>query len=125
MPRPRGTGKGPTITTTIRLDADTHHFYKTKANEYGMPFGEYLRNTLVQGVIAENVSEIEARLRSLIDESRQSAAGGGGSGIPDEIALAIFTCEAMLTAIVEARDTQALYEAQERAKVKLKRLRGG
>ena len=45
--------------------------------------------------------------------------------IPDELLLSVFTAENMLAAIVEAKDVQQLYEAQNKAKAKLKRLKGG
>lgn len=125
MPRAKGTGKGATERFNIRLDEDTARFYRTKANEHGISISEYLRQTLVQGVIAENVHEIEQRLRRLIDEFRAGGHGGGPAVIPDELLLSMFTSEAMLAAIVEARDVQKLYEAQDKAKAKLSRMKGG
>lgn len=125
MPRQPGTGKGETERFNIRLDKDTARFYRTKANEHGVSMSDYLRNTLVQGVIAENVHEIEDRLRALIAQIKAGGSGSADATMSDEVLLAIFTSEAMLTAIVEARDTQALYDAQDKAKARLKRLRGG
>lgn len=125
MPRQKGTSKGPTKPITLRLDDDTETFYKRKANEHGISLAEYLRQTLVQGVIAENVQDIEQRLRRLLDEIRTGGQGGGKVEIPDELLLSVFTAENMLAAIVEAKDVQQLYEAQNRAKAKLKRLKGG
>ncbi len=125
MPRAKGTGKGPTERFNIRLDEDTARFYRTKANEHGISISEFLRQTLVQGVIAENVHEIEQRLRRLIDEIRASGQVGGNVAIPDEMLLSIFTSEAMLAAIVEARDVQKLYEAQDKAKARITRMKGG
>jgi len=124
MPRTKGTGKGPSERFNIRLDGGTAGFYRTKANEHGISISEYLRQTLVQGVIAENVQEIEQRLKRVVDEFRASWNAGGQVAIPDELLLSVFTAEAMLTAIVEAKDTQTLYEAQDKAKAKLKRMKG-
>lgn len=124
MPRAKGTGKGPSERFNIRLDGDTAGFYRTKANEHGISISEYLRQTLVQGVIAENVHEIEQRLKRVVDEIRASGNAGGQVAIPDELLLSVFTAEAMLAAIVEAKDTQSLYEAQDKAKAKLKRMKG-
>ena len=125
MPRAKGTGKGPTERFNIRLDEDTAGFYRTKANEHGISISEFLRQTLVQGVIAENVQDIEQRLRRLLDEIRAGGQGGGKVEIPDELWLSVFTAEYMLAAIVEAKDVQQLYEAQNKAKAKLKRIKGG
>lgn len=125
MPRAKGTGKGPTERFNIRLDGDTASFYRTKANEHGISISEYLRQTLVQGVIAENVQDIEQRLRRLLDEIRTGGQGGGKVDIPEELLLSVFTAEHMLAAIVEAKDVQQLYDAQDKAKAKLKRMKGG
>lgn len=125
MPRPKGTGKGPTDRFNIRLDEDTASFYRTKANEHGISISEYLRQMLVQGVIAENVNEIELRFRRVIDEIRVDGKPGGKEQITDDLLLSVFTSESMLASIVEARDVQKLYEAQDNAKAKLRRLKGG
>lgn len=76
-------------------------------------------------MIAENVQDIEQRLRRLLDEIRTGGQGGGKVEIPDDLLLSVFTAENMLAAIVEAKDVQQLYEAQNKAKAKLKRLKGG
>lgn len=125
MPRMKGTGKGPTERFNIRLDEDTAGFYRTKANEHGTSISEFLRQTLVRGVIAENVQDIEQRMRRLLDEIRAGGPVGGKTEIPEELLLSVFTAEYMLTAIIEARDVQQLYDAQNKAKAKLKRMKGG
>lgn len=128
MPRKAGTGKGATGRFNIRLDDDTASFFRTKANEHGLSASEYLRQTLVKGVIAENVAEIEQRLMGLIDGIQKKSAPppiSSGAAIPDHVILSIYTCEELLTAIVEARDPSQLYEAQDRAKARLKRDKGG
>ncbi len=119
MPRLKGTGKGPSERMNIRLDEETAGFYRSKANEHGISVSEFLRQMLVQGVIAENIQEIEERLRESVAEIRCAQSGA----IPEELLLSLFTSEALLTAIVEARDPQQLYEAQDRAKVRLQRYR--
>lgn len=124
MPRLKGTGKGPSERFNIRLDEDTARFYRTKANEHGISISEYLRQTLVQGVIAENVQDIENRLRNVLEEIRSGSQAAGRADIPDEMLLSVFSSEFMLAAIVEARDVQALYTAQDKAKAKLKKMKG-
>ena len=125
MPRAKGTGKGQTERFNIRLDGDTASFYRTKANEHGISISEYFRQTLVQGVIAENVQDIEQRMRRLLDETRTFRQAEGKVDIPDELLLSVFTAEYMLAAIVEAKDVQKLYDAQDKAKAKIKRMKGG
>lgn len=122
MPRLKGTGRGPSERMNIRLDEETAGFYRSKANEHGITVSEFLRQMLVQGVIAENVHEIEERLRAAVAEIRNSGTAARAA-LPEELLLAIFTSEALLTAIVEARDPRQLYEAQDRAKARLQRYR--
>ena len=125
MPKSHSSSKGPTRPITIRLEHDVEQFYRRKANEHGVSMAEYLRQTLVQGVIAENVFEIEQRLRRLIAEIHAGGQTGDRTGISDELLLSAFTSEHLLTAIVEARDIQKLYEAQDAAKARLAELKGG
>lgn len=124
MPGLQGKGKGASERINIRLDRETMHFYRVRAHQHGVSVSEYLRQTLVQGVIAENVQEIEERLRRVVAEINAAGAAGSTVQVPDDLLLAVFASEAMLAAIVEARDVQALYDAQERARAKLKRLKG-
>ncbi|WP_338927638.1 hypothetical protein IHE33_15380 (plasmid) [Mycetohabitans endofungorum] len=124
MPRQKGSGKGPTTRFNIRLDEHTGAYYRSKANEHGVSVSEYLRQMLVQGVIAENVSEIEQRLQQTVAQINAASMGGMGCTSDDEMLLSVFTCEALLTAIVEARDPQELYSAQDAARAKLKRVKG-
>ena len=125
MPKSPSNSKGPTRPITIRLEHDVEQFYRRRANEHGISMAEYLRQTLVQGVISENVFEIEQRLRRLIAEIDAGGQTGGRVRIPDELLLSAFTSEHLLTAIVEARDIQKLYEAQDAAKTRLAELKGG
>ncbi len=125
MPRLKGTGKGPSARINIRLDEDVLAFYKRKANEHGVSTSEYLGRLLVQGVIAENVQEIEARLRGVMMEMQHVDGARSNMQLPDEVLLSVFAAENMLAAIVEAKDVQELYKAQDKAKAKLKKLKGG
>jgi len=125
MPRPRGTGPGPSERINVRLDGETAALYRQKANERGMSVSEYLRQTLVQGVIAENVADIEERLTALIQQNAAAALPARTAELPESVLLSIFTSEALLAAIVEARDVQELYAAQQRARSRLDRLKAG
>lgn len=123
MPRKKGSGKGETERFNIRLDPEVASFYRTKANEHGISLSEFLRQTLVQGVIAENVHEIEARLQHLISQTSLSERSAGRMAIPDELLLSVFTTESILSEIAESQDVQRLYKAQNAARAKLNRLR--
>lgn len=123
MPRPRGFGKGETARANVRLDPDTLAFYKARANESGVSLSEYLRQTLTQGVITENVTAIEARLRVAGDEmlDKLSQAQGARS-MPILLQRALLETHAMLSKVVEAQDIQTLYDAQKIAEAKLAKL---
>jgi len=121
MPRPKGSGKGQTGRFNVRLDEDTAAFYRTKANEAGISMSEFLRQTLVQGIIAENALEFESRLKDIVAELRTNGSGNVQALILEEMQMSQYTCEALLTAIVEARDIQQLYQAQDKAKARIKK----
>lgn len=123
MPRLKGTGKGESDRVNVRFDKDTLAYYRRKANEHGVTISEYLRQILVQGVIAENVQEIESRLMGVFSRFGENLARERSARIPDEIVMSILTTEQLLIAIVEAKDPQELYRAQVRAREKLKRIK--
>jgi hypothetical protein len=109
----------------FRLDRDTAEFYSKQAKASGSTLSEFLRNMIVQGMIAESAYEVELRLRGLVDEIKAGRQTGEQAEISDELLLSTFTSEHLLTAIVEARDIQKLYEAQDAAKARLAELKGG
>lgn len=119
MPRQKGTGKGSTERINIRLDEETAAFYRTKANEHGVSISEFLRQTLVQGIIAESIQEIEQRLKRAVEEINTKSQNQSKSTLPDKILLSILNSEALLSAIVQSKDIQQLYAAQDSAKQKL------
>jgi hypothetical protein len=123
MAWPKGQGKGETDRFNIRLDKDTAAFYRRRAKEAGITVSDLLRKTLHEGVVAENVQDVEDRIKALI-ASIPTSVTSGGDGVTEEIALSIITSEALLSAIVEAQDPQALYRAQNAARVKLRKVRG-
>lgn len=123
MPRARSPGKGASDRFNIRLDPETAAYYRKRANENGISVAEYLRQLLVQGVIAENVQEIELRLKAAVAQINATSASAGQAQIPEELAFSILLSEQLLIAIVEARDIQQIYAAQDRVKGKLKQIR--
>lgn len=123
MPRPKGGGKGRAKPATIRLPDDEDAFYRRKANEAGLSLNAYLTKLLVEGAVAEKVHEFEERMDAKIAELAAVRPGGGG-GIPDELMLSIITSEALLASVVSAQDPQLLYQAQDAAKTKFRKIKG-
>lgn len=123
MPRPKGVGKGRAKPATIRLPDDEDAFYRRKANEAGLSLNAYLTKLLVEGAVAEKVHEFEERMDAKIAEL-SAVKAGGGAGFPEELMLSIITCEALLASVVSTQDPQALYQAQDAAKAKLRKMRG-
>ncbi|MDB5770943.1 MAG: hypothetical protein JWM42_1317 [Burkholderia sp.] len=119
----KGTGKRRVGSFQYPIDKDTAAFYRRKAKEAGVTVSEFLRNTLHEGVVAENVQDVEDRIRARI-ASIPGSMESPGQGLTDEIALSIITSEALLSAIVEAQDPQALYRAHDAARVKLRKIKG-
>lgn len=122
MPRPRGTGKSESARITLRFEPAELAYYGKRAQAAGVSTSAFIRQRLVEGMVAENAADIEARLVALMHEI-QGASGGRATGMSDEMMLSILTSEALLATVVQAQDVQALYAAQDAAKAKLKRLK--
>jgi hypothetical protein len=97
-------------------------FYRRRANQSGISISEFLRKTLYEGVIAENVQDAEARMQALIATIPANACAAK-DGLSDDLALSLLTCEAMLSAIVQAQSIQVFYSSQDAAKAKLARIK--
>jgi hypothetical protein len=109
---------------TMRLDKETATYYRRRANERGVSLSDFLRNMIVQGMSAETAIDVEQRMRAMLDEMQLRAAGGGSAKLPENALLSIYTSEQLLTKIVEVRNVQDLYDAQDKAKARIKRERG-
>lgn len=72
---------------------------------------EHLRTLLVQGVISETVTEIDYRLGRMMS-TISSLAAPRYDAQDRRVDLAIFTCEHLLSAIVQARDPEELHRAR-------------
>ena len=108
----------------LRLDRDTAAYYSKRAKERGTTLSDFLRNMIVQGMIAETALDVEQRMREMIGELQVRAGGGGTAQLPENALLSIYTTEQLLTKIVEQRNVQDLYDAQDKARAKLKREKG-
>lgn len=124
MPRAAGTGKGRNQPITIRLPPDEFAWYKTQANIHGVPMNAHLTKLLVDGAVAGKVQEFEERMQRLIAQIPDSVASKGAA-LPDAFLLSLLTCEAILSEIAQAQDQRVLYKAQDAAKQRLAKLKGG
>ncbi|WP_334001400.1 hypothetical protein [Burkholderia gladioli] len=129
MPRLKTPGKGASKPISFKLDPESERFYRRKAQESGVSLSDYIRKHLAQGVITENVSLIEQRLRGLIDLLAAQASALGAQGhaptmLPVEIVRATFFSQEVLKAIASTQNKQTYYAAQEAAEAETKKLLG-
>lgn len=122
MPRPRGTGKGESARITLRFEPAELAYFGKRAQAAGVSTSAFIRHRLVEGMVAENAADIEARLVALMNKI-PGASDGRTAPLSDEMMLSILTSEALLATVVQAQDVQALYTAQDAAKAKLKRMK--
>jgi hypothetical protein len=97
-------------------------YYGKRAQVAGVSTSAFIRQRLLEGMVAENVATLEARLVALLQQI-QTASGGRSGAASDDLLLSVFTSEALLATVVQSQDPLALYRAQEAAKAKLKRLK--
>lgn len=121
MPKQKGSGKGLNKPITIRLPPDEEAFYRRKANEHGISLSAYLTKIMVAGVVAENILDVEERLKEVVASIPSNVSKVEPTSIPENVLMSIYTSEYLLTAIVEARSIQSVYEAQNKAKERIKK----
>jgi hypothetical protein len=126
MPRPRGTGKGESTRITLRFEPEELAYYGKCAQLAGLSTSAFIRQRLLEGMVAENVATLEARLVALLQQIQKAGATAGsdrGGATSDHLLLSVFTSEALLASVVQSQNPQALYAAQEAAKARFKRLK--
>jgi hypothetical protein len=111
----------PTVGVNFRLDREVAQYYKQRANEAGVSLSVFFKNMIVQGLVADNALEIEQRIKGLIANIPTVLPNSAGNGMSDNALLSLYTTQYLLTAIVQARDPQELYAAQDKAAARLKR----
>lgn len=131
MPRLKTPGKGAPKPISIKLDPDSDRFYRRKAQENGLSLSDYLRKLLLQGVVNENVSIIDQRLKGLISQlngssptAQSSSAAAAAVALPVDVLRAIFFNREVLKAIVSDRNIQSFHDAQTRAEAETQRILG-
>lgn len=123
MPRQKGSGRGINERFNIRLDAATAARYRELAEAAGLPLSEFLRQTLTRGLAQQSVERVEARLDALSAQLPTGATPAIDRELLDELAVSAFFCRDVLRQIVSDRNIQTAYEADDRARAQLKRLR--
>lgn len=103
---------------TLRLDKDTALYYRKRAKERGTTLSDFIRQTVVQGMISETALDIEQRMREVLSEIGLSGKGNVVS-LPEPVLRSIFLTEEILTKILEAKNIQDLYDAQDKVTAKL------
>jgi hypothetical protein len=84
----------------------------------------HLTKLLVEGAVAGQVQEFEERMQRLIAQIPESLTKVGAA-IPEPFQLSLLTCEAILSEIAGSQDKQVLYRAQDAAKQRFAKLKGG
>ncbi|MDJ1167691.1 hypothetical protein QHI69_37875 (plasmid) [Burkholderia gladioli pv. gladioli] len=123
MPPQKGSGRGISERFNIRLDAATAAAYRELAHAAGLPLSEFLRQTLTRGLVQQNVERVEARLDALNARLPAAPAPAIDDALLDELAVGVFFCRDVLRQIVSDRNIQTAYEADDRARAQVKRLR--
>lgn len=133
MPRKKWANKEESGRVTIRLDEETRHFYKKEAESHNSDLSKYLRQLLLQGVIAANATEIQESfihitskfLEEFIDTASKVQENGKSiqAAIPDEVILSIFTIEEILKKLVLNDNIQAYYKVKDNAQTRLEKLK--
>lgn len=119
MPRPKGTGKGESDRFIIRVPMETAAFYRRKANENGVSAAQFLRNMIEKGILAEDIQEIEERLKDTV--AKIDAQETHGQALPEYLIHAILMSQQLLRQIVEQRDVGEYYRAQDAVQLTMKR----
>lgn len=125
MARARGTGKGPSDRITLRFEPEELAYFGKRAQLAGVSKTAFIRQMIVQGCIAENVQEFEERLKLRQSEFAEMLKTSGPAALDENLKKSIYTSEYLLAAIVEARDPQELYAAQDRAQKRVLKERNG
>lgn len=124
MAKLKANSDAPSQFVGLRLDRDTAQYYSKRAQERGSSLSEFLRNMIVQGMIADTALDVEQRLRAVLAEIGQPPQPADALRIPESVLQSIFTSEFLLSAIVESRNIQELYEAQNKARARIAREKG-
>ncbi len=94
-----------------------------------MSLSDYIRKQLALGVVTENVSLIDQRLKALIQQLSGHTPSDGSPGksvqtLPSELVQAVFFSREVLTSIISDRNIQFFHQAQDRAEAATKKLLG-
>ncbi|ACR32829.1 hypothetical protein [Burkholderia glumae] len=145
MPRLKAPGKRARNPWSIKADPVTDAFYRAKAHEAGLSLSEYVRRYLAQGVLNDNVVQLEQRVLALMAAVQELVAKVSappakpsspqeGARPPSGVRLnkvqqaqleAVFTSAEILGTIAHDRSPQVRDRAQDAARAKIRELTGG
>ena len=108
---------------SVRLPIEEEAFYREEAGKAKMTLTAFITKRLIAGAILETGNDFEERVRTLIAEI-PSLPTSSLSGLDRASQLSLFTCEALLTAIVQAQNPKTVQAAQDAAKARLLKVRG-
>jgi hypothetical protein len=145
MPRLKAPGKRARNPWSIKADPVTDAFYRAKAHEAGLSLSEYVRRYLAQGVLNDNVVQLEQRVLALMasvqdlvaqvtatqakpslqPENPRPQNGGRLNRVQHAQLEAVFIAAEILQKIAHDRDPQSRDRAQDQARAKIRELTGG
>ena len=100
---------------TIRLDKTLASYYRKLANTKGKSVAEFIRESMMQGVIADNAYDFEKRMQTALTNMQNMVACKNLFIISKSGMKSIYVCENILSKIIGDRNMQDLYDAQNRA----------
>jgi len=118
MPRAKMSNKGESEVVALRMEKDVAAFFRTKANEGGLSLSQFLKQTLMAGIMADSLQQIEKRFEEMASTVKEPASAHSAA-LPVEVWRSLFLTEALVSRIVESRNPQDFYEAQAAANLKV------
>ncbi len=133
MPKIKRIRKKDDNRVTFRLDEDTRQFYKAEAESRNIDLSEYIRQSVMRGLISDNAEKIQENfiyitskfLEEFIDTASKVQENGKNvqAAIPDEVIRSIFTIEEILKKLVLSENIQAYYKVKDNAQARLEELK--
>lgn len=123
MATKKQTTPGSSDVVSVRFSHETSSFYRKRAQEAGVSLSTYIQKTLTAGVMAESVQTVNQRMNSVADKINMTVEALREPGLPDEAWKSLFMIESLLTVIVESRNPQDLYDAQEKANKRVQQMK--
>lgn len=104
---------------TVNVDKELAKYYRKIANNKGVSISGFIRESMMQGVIADNAYDFEKRMEAVLSNMRNMLGSKDFFVISKSGMKSIYVCENILAKIISAQNIQALYEAQDQAKKRI------